>query len=565
MPEAELTPEAPADLTASQEVNSTFALGGAIEAVSGATVFHPELAVSASDCSQDQTQLESHVSEQLQGLPALSDTLQEDLIILHQPQALSLVSVNPSSLADTADNPSQAKFTFQNALRQPVPAKPAATVAIQKAQAHAAPQARSPKVQSVPSHSKAGPTSSRLVPSAAKAAPITATGAYKPQPVPSISQVVPTSAPMVPPAPRATPTPVKVSNPSEKAEPIPQEAAASSGKASAAPDKARFKKPAVKLILAASIPETLEPTSPVLGLVDSEVSFPTTASGLQTPLPSALAGASTGAGSQRSAQLPSRPLHPPPMPKAAPPLTSMGPSEPLEAPSAPVEVPPKTQAAPPGAAAAPSLPIKSPMVPAEAHAKQGPAPSVPVKTPSTPEDLPSQAKAAPASQAAAPKADVVTPPEAVQGLHAAPTAPLEVISTPEAAPSASALSSSVQKAHPAVPEAAAAASAATPAVKSEDPMSWTQDLGRVLVRLSPSDSSKAIKLPSDFTPVGFSVNNGLRMQKTHNRVNSQSGIAVLKNKKGNSNMLSVVICVVTPMLNCLVACCGMLAALHAPV
>ena len=119
---------------------------------------------------------------------------------------------------------------------------------------------------------------------------------------------------------------------------------------------------------------------------------------------------------------------------------------------------------------------------------------------------------------------------------------------PEAAPSASALSPSVQKAHPAVPEAAAAASAATPAVNSEDPMSWTQDLGRVSVRLSPADSSKAIKLPSNFESVGFVVNDGLRLQRTHNRVISQSGIAQLKNKKGNTYMLSIVFCIVTPML-----------------
>jgi len=103
----------------------------------------------------------------------------------------------------------------------------------------------------------------------------------------------------------------------------------------------------------------------------------------------------------------------------------------------------------------------------------------------------------------------------------------------------------MQKAHPVVPEATAAASVATPAVKSEDPMGWTQDLGRVLVRLSPSDSSKAIKLPSDFGSLGFSVNGGLRLQKSHNRVISQSGIAQLKNKKGNSNTLSMAICVVT--------------------
>jgi len=107
----------------------------------------------------------------------------------------------------------------------------------------------------------------------------------------------------------------------------------------------------------------------------------------------------------------------------------------------------------------------------------------------------------------------------------------------------------VQNAHPAVPEAAAAASAVTPAVKSEDPMGWTQDLGRVLVRLSPADSSKAIKLPSDFTPVGFSVNDGLRLQKTHNRVISHTGVAQLKNKKGNSNMPSTLVCVVTSALS----------------
>ena len=79
-------------------------------------------------------------------------------------------------------------------------------------------------------------------------------------------------------------------------------------------------------------------------------------------------------------------------------------------------------------------------------------------------------------------------------------------------------------------------------------MSWTQDLGRVSVRLSPADSSKTIKLPSDFGSVGFSVNDGLRLQRTHNRVISQSGIAQLKNKKGNTYMLSIVFCIVTPML-----------------
>jgi len=187
-------------------------------------------------------------------------------------------------------------------------------------------------------------------------------------------------------------------------------------------------------------------------------------------------------------------------------------------------------------------------VPAEAHAKQGPAPSVPIKTPSAPGDLSSQAKATPASQAAAPLVAVGTLPDPVQGSKAAPAAPLEVPSMPEAAPSALTLGPSVQKAYLAVPEAAAAALAATPAVKSEIPMRGTQDFGRVLARLSPSDNSKAIKLPTDFAPVGFSVNGGLRLQKSHNRVNSQSGIALLKNKKGNSNMPSIVPCVVTSVL-----------------
>ena len=340
MPEAELIPEAPADPIASQELNSTFAPEDAIsleEAVSESTVFHPELAVSASDCSQIQTQLESHVLEQSQGVPAVSDTLQEGSAISFQPQALSVASDNPPSLADAADNPSPAKFTFKNVPRQPTLAKPAAPFASQKAQVHHASQSRSPRVRSVPSHPKAAPTSSRLVPSTAKAAPTTARSAPKPEPVPADGQapepLVPASAPIVTPAPRATPT-VKAFTPSPKAEPVPQKAAASSGKASAAPDKARSKKggpsaekaavkPAAKLKPTASIPDTLpRPTSPVLGLVEPEVSFPTTASGSQTPLLSTLAAASTVAASQRSAQVPSRPLHPPPMPKAAPPLTS---------------------------------------------------------------------------------------------------------------------------------------------------------------------------------------------------------------------------------------------------
>ncbi len=557
IPGIELTPEAPAVLTASQEINPTFAQKEATpleEAVNEGTVFHSLLADSASECSQDQTQLESHVSERSQGVPAVSDTLHEESIISHQPQASSVVSNNPPSLADTAYTPSHAKFTFKNVPRQFAPGKPAASSASQKAQVHPAPQSPSSMVRSVPPHPKAAPTSSRLVPSTSEAAPTTARGASNPEHVPSFSQA---PEPVVPalalPAPRATPTPVKASTPSQKAELAPQKATASSGKASAAPDKARSKKagpsaekaavkPAAKLKLAASISDTLpRPTSPVLGLVDPGVSVSSTASGSHTPLPSAVVRASP----VRSERVPSRPINPPPMPKAALPLTSMGPSEPLEAPSATAEVPPLAQTVSPGAAADTSLPIESPFVPAEAHAKQGPAPSEPLKTPSTPGDPPSQAKAAPASQTAAPQVDVGTPPEAMQGTKAAPTAQLEVPSMPEAAPSASALSPSMQKAHPVVPEATAAASVATPAVKSEDPMGWTQDLGRVLVRLSPSDSSKAIKLPSDFGSLGFSVNGGLRLQKSHNRVISQSGIAQLKNKKGNSNTLSMAICVVT--------------------
>ncbi|KAL0043580.1 hypothetical protein WJX79_009050 [Trebouxia sp. C0005] len=54
----------------------------------------------------------------------------------------------------------------------------------------------------------------------------------------------------------------------------------------------------------------------------------------------------------------------------------------------------------------------------------------------------------------------------------------------------------------------------------------------LLPRRYQRNSSKAIKLPTDCTSVGFSVNGGLRLQKSYNRVNSQSGIALLKNKKG---------------------------------
>lgn len=135
IPEADLTPAAPADLTVSQEVNSTFAQEDAIpweKAVSAATVFHPELAVSASDCSQDQTYLESHVPEQSQGVPALSNTLQDESVISFQPQASSVVSDQTPSLADTADKSS-------DTLRQPAPGKPAAIAASQKAQVLPAP------------------------------------------------------------------------------------------------------------------------------------------------------------------------------------------------------------------------------------------------------------------------------------------------------------------------------------------------------------------------------------------------------------------------------------------
>ena len=530
MPKTEPSPEAPADFTPSQEANFTCAQEEAVfleEAISEtsqqATLFHPEMAVStpSQDSLLQSNQIggESYVSEQSQGVPAVSDRLQEGSVISHQPQALSVVPNKPPSLADTADDPSHAKFTFKRVPGQPVPTKPAATSAI-RAQIHPAPQSCSLMVRSVPPHSKAAPASSRLVPSTSEAAPISARSASKPDPVPSVGQapepVVPASASTASPSPLTSPTPVKASTPPRKAEPAPQKAAGSSGKAPAAPGKACSEKvassaeeatvrPPSGLKLAASIPDTLEPTSPVLGLVDPEVlSFTKTsaASGSQTPVASAVARASTVAGSQRSAQVPSRPVDPSPVPKAAPPLTPMGPSEPLETPSAPM--------------------------------------------------------APPASQAAG------ILPEPVQGPKAAPTAPLEVPSITKAAPSALPLGPSMQKARPAVPEAAAAAataaSAATPAVKSEDPMRWTQDLGRVLTRLSPADTSTANKLPSHFTSVGFSVNNSLRMRKSHNRVNSQSGVALLKNKKGNSNMLGVVICVLTlccsqeaPLACC--ACC----------
>ncbi|DBA73513.1 TPA: hypothetical protein ACH3X1_011539 [Trebouxia sp. C0004] len=489
MPETKLSPEAPADPTASQKVNSTYAQGEAVpvEEANRETSHH-------------------------------------------------------------AAKPSRVKSTFKNVLRQPAPAKPAATLGSQKAQAHPAPHSPSSMVQSVPSHPKAAPMSSRLVPSTSEAAPIVARCAPKPDPVPYVGQepkpVLPASVHTISSSSRATPIPMKASIPSEKAEPALQKAAVSPGKASGAPDKAKAGssakkaavKPAAKLKPAASVPGTPVTTASVLPPVKPLVSVPSTASaasGSQTPLPSAVAGASIVAGSQRSAQVLSGPLDPPPMQaKAAPPLTLMGPSEPLEAPSAPVKVPSVAQAARPGAPAAPSLPINSPLVPAEAHAKQGPAPLVPIKTPSAPGDLPSQAKATPASQAAAPLVAVGTLPKPMQDLKAAPTAPLEVLSMTKAAPSALALGPSVQKAHLAVPEAAAAASAATTAVESEGPMRWTQDFGRVLARLSPADSSKAIKLPTDFASVGFSVNDGLRLQKSHNRVYSQSGIALLKNKKG---------------------------------
>ncbi|DBA80407.1 TPA: hypothetical protein ACH3X2_007346 [Trebouxia sp. C0005] len=563
MPKTELNAEAAADPAASQEANSAYAFEQTVplEAASSetsqqATVFHPEMTVSASEYSQsslfqsNQTRREFDVSGQSQGVPAVSNVLPKEQAISHQPQGLSVVSDNPQALADSVGKPSHNKSTSKNMLTQPAQAKPAATFASQKVQAHPALQALASKLQSVPSHPKAAPTSSRVVPSTSEAAPIVARSASKPEPVPSVGQasepVVPASAPVVPPALRATPTHVKASTPCEKAESASQRAAASSGMASAAPDKARSEKagscakqaavkPAAKLKTAASTPGTLVVASPIVTRVEPELSVPTTASaalGSQMPLPSALTGASTLTGSHRSAQAPSSPLKPASVPKAAPSMPKVSPSEPLETPSAPAEIPPVAQAALPGAAAAPSAATESPLVPPEAHAQQRPAPSVPIKTPPSPRDLPPQAKATPASQAAAPLVAVLTLPEPMLGPKAAPAAPLEVPSMAETAPSALPLGPSLQKIQLAVPEAAAAASAATPDVKLEAPMRWTQDFGRVLARLSPADSSKAIKLPTDCTSVGFSVNGGLRLQKSYNRVNSQSGIALLKNKKG---------------------------------
>ena len=296
MPKTEPSPEAPADSTASQALNSTCAqeepapMEEAVsEALQLATVSHPDMAVPTSEYSQDsllqsnQTETESDVSEQSQGVPAVSSVLQEEPVISDQTQGLSVVSDNPQPLADTTEKPSHVKSTSKNALAQPAQAKPAATFASQKVQAQAAPQPHSSKLQSVPSHPKAAPTSSRLVPSTSEAAPIVARGASKAEPVPSVAQtpepMVPASAPVVPPAPRATPTPVKALTPSELAEPAPQKAAASSGTASAAPDKARSKKaassnkkaaakPAAKLKPAASIPGTLVTTSPALAPVE---------------------------------------------------------------------------------------------------------------------------------------------------------------------------------------------------------------------------------------------------------------------------------------------------------
>ncbi|KAL0043377.1 hypothetical protein WJX79_003113 [Trebouxia sp. C0005] len=142
MPKTEFSPQAPADCTASQEVNSTYdqeesaPLEQAFSETSQqATILYPEMAASTPQCSQDsllqssQTEGESHVSEQSQGVHALSDTLQEESVISSQPQALSGVSHNPPSLADTADAPSHAEVTLKNVLRQPAPVKPGAAFA----------------------------------------------------------------------------------------------------------------------------------------------------------------------------------------------------------------------------------------------------------------------------------------------------------------------------------------------------------------------------------------------------------------------------------------------------
>ena len=59
-----------------------------------------------------------------------------------------------------------------------------------------------------------------------------------------------------------------------------------------------------------------------------------------------------------------------------------------------------------------------------------------------------------------------------------------------------------------------------------------QDLGRLSVHMSGADSSGAIQPLTDFLTTGFSVNGGLKLKKTHGKVNSHSGVALLKQKKG---------------------------------
>ena len=120
---------------------------------------------------------------------------------------------------------------------------------------------------------------------------------------------------------------------------------------------------------------------------------------------------------------------------------------------------------------------------------------------------------------------------------AGPSLPTQVLPVPKGVPFPSA---------PTSPQAAATtpAKASAPSMPIETPTAPShvevtnhvadrlQDLGSLSVRMSGPDSSSAIQLPHDFLAKGFSINGGLKMRKSHGRVSSESGVALLKSKKG---------------------------------
>lgn len=214
-------------------------------------------------------------------------------------------------------------------------------------------------------------------------------------------------------------------------------------------------------------------------------------------------------------------------------------------------------------------PVQAKIVAAAAHAAPQSRPPLVQSVPSPPRAVPSSSRIAPSTSRVAsplqkdvlrpqtvpltPESPITLKPHPVPALTtsprlvsgglfplapaAGPSLTNEVLSVPKGVPFPS---------DPTAPQAAATtlAKASAPSIPIETPTTPTlakvtsrvadrlQDLGSLSVRMSGPDSRSAIQLPHDFLAKGFSINGGLKLKKSHARVSSESGVALLKSKKG---------------------------------